>query len=67
MPNMSVDQTIAAPSPSASANGPPVSPELLWETAWGFQKTAAIKWMNYSTLSSATITASPRKPRSMRG
>lgn len=43
MPNMSVDETIAAPSPSASANGPPVSPELFWETAWGFQKTAAIK------------------------
>lgn len=42
-PNMSLDQTIAAPSPSASANGPPVSPELFWEAAWGFQKTAAIK------------------------
>jgi hypothetical protein len=40
---MSLDQTIAAPSPSASANGPPVSPELFWEAAWGFQKTAAIK------------------------
>lgn len=41
--NMSLDQTIAAPSPSASANGPTVSPELFWETAWGFQKTAARK------------------------
>jgi hypothetical protein len=41
--NMSLDQTIATPSPSASANGPPVSPELFWEAAWGFQKTAAIR------------------------
>jgi hypothetical protein len=40
--NTSLDQ-IAAPSPLVAANGPPVSPELFWEAAWGFQKTAAIK------------------------
>jgi hypothetical protein len=40
---MSLDQTNATPLPLVSENGPPVSPELFWETAWGFQKTAAIK------------------------
>jgi methyltransferase family protein len=38
-----MDWTIAAPSPLVSVNGPPVSPELFWETAWGFKKPAAIK------------------------
>ena len=36
-------RTAAAGPPSAAQEKGPVSPELFWDAAWGFQKTAAIK------------------------
>ena len=37
------DAVSGMPMPAATQGSAPVSPELFWEAAWGFQKTAALK------------------------